>query len=82
MTTKVTLHAKPGLHSMHIGDAHHVVGKDGRVTVPAEHVEAALSMGCSHTPIVAPADPTDRIAELEARVAALEAAVGDKKKKA
>ena len=78
---KVKLHAKPGLHSMHIGDAHHVVGADGTVEVPHEHVEDALSMGCSRTPLVAAAAPEDRVAALEVRVAALEAALAGKGKR-
>lgn len=79
----VKLHARAGIVTLHLGDDEHAVQADGTVEVPAEHIDAALSVGCSRTPIVTPApvaDATDKLAELEARIAALEAA-GETKKK-
>jgi hypothetical protein len=78
----VKLHARAGIVTLHLGDDEHEVQADGTVEVPAEHIDAALSVGCSRTPIqeLAPvADPTDKLAELEARIAVLEAA-GAKKR--
>ncbi len=70
---KVKLHARPGLHSLHIGDDVHEVAADGTVTVPAAHVDQALSHGCAREPFDAPAKAHDRLGDLEARVAELEA---------
>lgn len=72
MSAPVKLHAKPGLHTLHIGDDVHTVAADGTVVVPAEHVDAALSHGCAHEPFAAPARTHDRLADLEARISGLE----------
>jgi hypothetical protein len=72
-TSKVKLHARPGLAALHIDDAVHAVAPDGTVEVPPEHVEAALTVGCSRAPTVVAAPHADRMADLEARVAVLEA---------
>jgi hypothetical protein len=68
----VRLHAKPGVTQMHIDDDVHHVAKDGTFTVPAHQVDAALSIGASHTPVGTPIAAHDRLADLEARVAMLE----------
>lgn len=69
------LHAN-GLTALHV-DEKEIKAKDGMIDVPAEHVDEALSHGCTHEPkkTVAPApDLTARVAALEARLDALEAA--------
>jgi len=71
----VKLHAKPGLVSLHFGGAEHTVDADGRVELPEEHVETALSLGCTREPPVRLANPVEELAELKARVGALEARV-------
>ena len=78
----VKLHARAGILRLHLGDDEHEVQPDGTVEVPAEHIDAALSVGCSRTPILASKpvpDAADKLAELEARIAVLEAA-GAKKR--
>lgn len=76
----VTLHAPPNHTSLHVGD-HELKVEDGKVTVPAQHVDEAKSHGFSETPHKhikenAEADRFTslerRVVELETRLAALE----------
>ncbi len=68
------LHAN-GLTALHVGNAVYRPGPDGRLDVPPEHVEVALSHGATHAaPEAAAPSPADRLTVLEARAAALEAA--------
>jgi hypothetical protein len=75
MANTVRLHARPGLARLHIDEHEHEVGPDGTVVVPHHQMEAALSLGCSRTPIAPAGTGDDPLAALEARVAALEAEV-------
>ena len=71
----VKLHAAPGMTQLHIDDHVHDVDQDGRVEVPAHHVEHAIGLGCTHHQVVTPGAEAASFATLSARVDALEAAV-------
>ncbi len=80
--THTKLHARPGLHSLHIGDDVHAVAADGTVQVPNVHVELALGLGCSRTPVAPEIEAANaanildlRIQDLEERLAIVEASV-------
>lgn len=65
------------LAALHVDDATYRPGPDGWVEVAPEHVDAALSHGARREPpkaAAAPAAAEERLADIEARLAALEAA--------
>jgi hypothetical protein len=77
------LYAPPGLRSLGIEDGDYHAADDGTIEVADHHVAAARAHGCSvEKPAPAPAEPdqagmtslAERLAEAEARIAALEAA--------
>lgn len=71
------LYAKAGMVSVHIGAHIHEVAADGTVEVPHEHVDTALSLGCTRTPQAAPINPADEAAATQERIAALEVRIAD-----
>lgn len=81
MSQKVKLHAPAGMAELHIDDAIHAVDENGRVEVPAHHVEHALSLGASRSPLLPMANVADAHAALAERVSALEAQLADLLKK-